>query len=556
VIGAVLAVVFVSSATAVVFAVGRTNADSSPTVVARNVLGDYMAAWSAGDLRAMYKLISPQARTAHSFTSFASSYRVEAGQAGLVRVTAVSPPRGHGVVEHVRLRLQTRRFGSPVVNWRVPMVQAPGGLRVAWTSAMAWPGLRRGERLQRKVIVPARRGIIFARDMTALAEGPAVHRVYPQGAPFTTLTGFVQGPQTAAAIAARQKIGWPSGTPYGQGGLEQSLDPILGGVPTVQLVAAGSGGSRVIAVSPGRKPENVVTTLDPTLQADAVNLLGNREGGIVVLDPSTGGLLADAGLGMDSLQPPGSSFKTITGSAALTAGLVSLDTTYPYEHFVEIDGWKLRNFHYELCGGSLVQAFADSCNSVYAPLADRVGAKRLVTMANAFGFNRKPTIAYPAPTSVAPGPQTISSPLQIGIAGIGQGGVDASPLQMASVASVISEGGILRPPYLIEKPKVGSDQRPAKRIISPTVAADMTTMMEAVVSYGTGTSAAISGITVAGKTGTAEVGGKGSKSDAWFICFAPVGAPKVAVAVMLVHGGVGGKEAAPLARQVLEAALQ
>ena len=309
------------------------------------------------------------------------------------------------------------------------------------------------------MLVPARRGIIFSRDMTALAEGPAVHRVYPQGAPFSRLTGFVQGPQTATAIAARAKIGWPSTTPYGQGGLEQSLDPILAGVPTIQLTATGNGATRVIAVRAGRKPENVVTTLDPTLQADTVNLLGDREGGIVVLDPSTGGLLASAGLGMDTLQPPGSSFKTITGSAALTAGLVSLDTTYPYEHFVEIDGWKLRNFHFELCGGTLVQAFANSCNSVYAPLADRVGAKRLVTMANAFGFNRKPTIAYPVPTSVAPGPQSIQSPLQIGIAGIGQGGVDASPLQMASVASVIGEGGILRPPYLIQKPDSASDQQ-------------------------------------------------------------------------------------------------
>jgi cell division protein FtsI/penicillin-binding protein 2 len=515
-----------------------------------------MSAWSTGDLRGMYGLISPQARAAHSFTSFRSSYRAEAAEAGLLRVTTVSPPRGHGAVEHVRVRLQTRHFGSPVVNWQVPMVEAPGGLRVAWTATMAWPGLRRGEHLVRKVLVPARRGIIFSRDMTALAEGPAVHRVYPQGAAFSRLTGFVQGPQTSTAIAARAKIGWPSTTPYGQGGLEQSLDPILAGVPTIQLTATGDGATRVIAMRAGRKPENVVTTLDPTLQADTVNLLGDREGGIVVLDPSTGGLLASAGLGMDTVQPPGSSFKTITGSAALTAGLVSLDTTYPYERFVEIDGWKLRNFHFELCGGTLVQAFANSCNSVYAPLADRVGAQRLVTMANAFGFNRKPTIAYPVPTSVAPGPQSIQSPLQIGIAGIGQGGVDASPLQMASVASVIGEGGILRPPYLIQKPDSSSDRHAAKRIISPTVAGDMTTMMEAVVSYGTGTSAAIGGVTVAGKTGTAEVGGKGTKSDAWFICFAPVGAPKVAVAVMLVHGGVGGKEAAPLARQVLEAALQ
>ena len=551
-----LAVVFVSSATAVVFAVGRTNPNSNPAVAARDTLGEFMAAWSTGDLRGMYGLISPQARAGHSFASFRSSYRAEAAEAGLLRVTTVSPPRGHGAVEHVRVRLQTRHFGSQVVNWQVPMVEAPGGLRVAWSATMAWPGLRRGEHLERKVLVPARRGIIFSRDMTALAEGPAVHRVYPQGAAFSRLTGYVQGPQTPTATAARAKIGWPSTTPYGQGGLEQSLDPILAGVPTIQLTATGNGATRVIAMRAGRKPENVVTTLDPTLQADTVNLLGDREGGIVVLDPSTGGLLASAGLGMDTLQPPGSSFKTITGSAALTAGLVSLDTTYPYEHFVEIDGWKLRNFHFELCGGTLVQAFANSCNSVYAPLADRVGAKRLVTMANAFGFNRKPTIAYPVPTSVAPGPQSIQSPLQIGIAGIGQGGVDASPLQMASVASVIGEGGILRPPYLIQKPDSSSDRQAAKRIISPTVAGDMTTMMEAVVSYGTGTSAAIGGVTVAGKTGTAEVGGKGTKSDAWFICFAPVGAPKVAVAVMLVHGGVGGKEAAPLARQVLEAALQ
>jgi cell division protein FtsI/penicillin-binding protein 2 len=551
----VLAVVFVSSATAVVFAVGRTDTHVNPAAASRQTLNQYLAAWSRGDLHGMYRLISPQARATHSFASFASSYHAESSAAGLVKVTAVSRPRGLGPVEHVIVKLKTRLFGTPTVNWRVPMVEAPGGYRVDWTAPLAWPGLRKGERLERKVLVPKRRGIIFARDKTALAEGPAVHRVYPQGAPFSHLTGFMQGPQTATAIAARQKIGWPASTPYGQGGLEQSLDPILAGVPTIQLVAVRHGQPRVIQTHPGRKPEDVVTTLDPTLQADVVNLLGNREGGIVVLDPSTGGLLADAGLGMDTLQPPGSSFKTITGSAALTAGLVNLNTTYPYERFVDIDGWKLRNFHFEECGGTLVQAFANSCNSVYAPIADQVGAKRLVAMANAFGFNQKPTIAYPVPTSIAPGPQSISSPLQIGIAGIGQGGVDASPLQMASVASVISEDGILRPPYLIEKPADQSDHKPSKRVISPTVAGDMTTMMEAVVSYGTGTSAAISGVTVAGKTGTAEVGGKGTKSDAWFICFAPVGAPKVAVAVMLVHGGVGGKEAAPLAGQVLAAAL-
>ena len=107
---------------------------------------------------------------------------------------------------------------------------------------MAWPGLHQGERLERKVLVPKRRGIIFARDKTALAEGPAVHRVYPQGAAFSHLTGFVQGPQTATAIAARaRRSGGRRAPPYGQGGLEQSLDPILAGVPTIQLVAVRHG---------------------------------------------------------------------------------------------------------------------------------------------------------------------------------------------------------------------------------------------------------------------------------------------------------------------------
>ena len=131
---------------------------------------------------------------------------------------------------------------------------------------------------------------------------------------------------------------------------------------------------------------------------------------------------------MDALQPPGSSFKTVTASAALTAGTAALTDTYPYEKFVVLNGWHLRNFHHELCGGSFVQAFADSCNSVFAPVADEVGAKRLVAMARAFGFNERPTIAYPVPMSTTRKPEQMPSDLSLGVAGIGQGGVIASPL--------------------------------------------------------------------------------------------------------------------------------
>jgi penicillin-binding protein A len=289
------------------------------------------------------------------------------------------------------------------------------------------------------------------------------------------------------------------------------------------------------------------------VQQAASAALGSRYGGVVVLSPKTGAVVADAGLGMDALQPPGSSFKTVTSSAALKAGVANLDSTYAYARFVVLNGWHLHNFHYEDCGGSLVLAFAVSCNSVFAPLADQVGAKRLDNMAGAFGFNHKPSIAYPAPTSVTPSPKSMPSDLSLGVAGIGQGGVEATPLQMASVAQTIGSGGVQVPPHIVHSPSSASDVKPSHRVISQTVAADVRTMMEAVVTEGTGTAAAIPGVTVAGKTGTAEVGSR--PSDAWFIAFAPADDPKVAVAVLVVNGGVGGAVAAPIARQVLEAAL-
>jgi peptidoglycan glycosyltransferase len=125
---------------------------------------------------------------------------------------------------------------------------------------------------------------------------------------------------------------------------------------------------------------------------------------------------------------------------------------------------------------------------------------------------------------------------------------------MASVAQTIASRGIRHPPFIVHSPRTLRDKQPPVKAIGHRVAREVTQMMEAVVSYGTGTSAAISGITVAGKTGTAEVG-PGRPSDAWFIAFAPAEAPRIAVAVLIVNGGVGGDVAAPIARQVLEAAL-
>ena len=192
---------------------------------------------------------------------------------------------------------------------------------------------------------------------------------------------------------------------------------------------------------------------------------------------------------------------------------------------------------------------------MFAPLAVEVGAKRMNEMAVRFGFNRQPSIHYAVPTSVYPKAESLTSDLQLGVTGIGQGGVVATPLQMASVAQVIAGGGVMHPPYVAQLPISGSDREPAHRVIPPSVATGVAQMMQAVVAYGTGQPAQSSLATVAGKTGTAELG-PGIKSDAWFIGYAPAQAPQVVVAVLIVHGGVGGTTAAPIARQVIDAALQ
>jgi cell division protein FtsI/penicillin-binding protein 2 len=516
----------------------------------------FVAAWHAGDYSAMYDLVAPDVQASMSYRKFAREYRQVARTASMTGLRAEGRVRATPARATVPVSVATAMFGRISEQLELPLVRLRRRYLVAWTPALTFPGLRPGETLQARVHAPEGRGRILARDGSVLAEGPAGNRTYPEGPAFALLTGFTKAPE-GDAVAPRRTAGWPAGRRYGQGGLEESLDQVLGGLPRVRLIAApsapGSPG-RILARKHGRKPKDVTTTIDPGLQAAAASALGSRYGGIVVLDPRSGAVRADAGLGMDATQPPGSSFKTVTASAALAAGKVSLTSTYPYEKYVILNGWRLRNFHHELCGGSLVQAFADSCNSVFAPVADEVGAKGLVAMANAFGFNQKPTIAYPVPESTTRKPAQMPSDLSLGVAGIGQGGVVASPLQMASVAQTIASRGIRHPPFIVHSPKAAKDRQPPVKVIGHGVAGEVRQMMEAVVSYGTGTSAAISGVTVAGKTGTAEVG-PDRPSDAWFIAFAPAEAPRVAVAVLIVNGGVGGDVAAPIARQVLETAL-
>ena len=223
-----------------------------------------------------------------------------------------------------------------------------------------------------------------------------------------------------------------------------------------------------------------------------------------------------------------------------------------------LEGVKLSNANGESCGGTFRSSFAHSCNSVFAPLGVKVGARRLVDAAERYGFNERPTLPGEVASTLPPA-REIVSPLEVGSTAIGQGKVLATPLQLASIAQTIAARGVRTTPTLRR-----GDPRRRRRVTARGVARTLTRLMLDVVAYGTGTAAAIPGVRVAGKTGTAELGdtrgpnAQGSdpgNTDAWFASFAPAGSPKVAVGVMFVRAGAGGQTAAPAARVVLQAAV-
>jgi cell division protein FtsI/penicillin-binding protein 2 len=235
-------------------------------------------------------------------------------------------------------------------------------------------------------------------------------------------------------------------------------------------------------------------------------------------------------------------------------------TRFPFSSYALIDGVKLQNANGEVCGGNVAEGFVESCNSVYAPLGVKVGAERLVAMAERFGWNRRPPFPGARASTLPPADQ-IGSKLALGSSAIGQGKVLATPLQLAMVAQTIAGGGRQRAPTVVP----GEAAAP-RRVISTHNAHVIRKLMLGVVARGTGTSANLGKNVVAGKTGTAELesttgptAGQSpdvrSHTDAWFTSFAPAKRPRIVVAVMLVRAGAGGETAAPAARVVLQKAL-
>jgi cell division protein FtsI/penicillin-binding protein 2 len=373
------------------------------------------------------------------------------------------------------------------------------------------------------------------------------------------------GPIPADEADRYARLGYPPDATIGLTGLERQFEQRLAGTFGGTLKA----GSRVLAHTEPRAAGPVRTSIDPDVEAAAVTALAGRLGGVAVLRPRTGEVLALAGIAYSAPQPPGSTFKIVTLTGALDAGIVKPTSTFPVETSATLSGVKLENAHGEACGGTLGEAFAESCNSVFAPLGARLGARRLVAAAERFGFNKPDGIAG-APPGAIPAPAEIGDDLAVGSTAIGQGRVTSTPLRMAAVAAAIGNHGVLVRPTLLR-----GDQGARSRATSAATARVVRRFMRRVVTSGTGAAAAVPGVKVAGKTGTAELRTTVPDSnvvvtpgdtapdpedttdtDAWFVAFAPAGRPKVAVAVLLVGQGAGGDTAAPAARTVLEAALK
>jgi peptidoglycan glycosyltransferase len=424
------------------------------------------------------------------------------------------------------------------------------------------------------------RGSILTRDGVVLAQSvrkdrSTFRREYPEG-------------DFAAHVVGYHSLR------YGRAGVEAAANDALAGKRTYRTF------SDVIDAAAGKPVagDDVALTLDASIQRAAEKTLSGRRGALVVLDPRTGAVLASASnpgykpssvdtnwdelSGADSsplldrtrqaLYAPGSTFKVVTLTGAYAAGIANPQTTYPGPGTLEIGNAPVTNFE----GGSygsldLETATARSVNTVFAQLAVDLGSQQLVAQSNRFGFGGATGYELPAKTSLMPDPAEMTT-WETAWAGVGQPvgehdsppGPQASVLQMAMVAAGIGNDGVVMRPYVVDRvldPAGGASitattrPRQLSRATDPATAKLVTQAMRKVVSAGSGARARVSGVDVAGKTGTAEVG-RGLPTNAWFIAFAPAENPTVALAVLMEGGGLGGRVAAPAAKQVLEAALK
>lgn len=387
---------------------------------------------------------------------------------------------------------------------------------------------------------------------------------------------------------------------YGTSGIERSYANVLAG----RKVAVTAKGLKSL-LSSKIVTGNVELTLNHQLQLVAAQSLEKRRGSVVAIDPRTGAILASVSyptydpnelagpdfakvreawnlLNSDPDRPmlarayreryaPGSTFKVITAAGGLETEVVGTTTPiYPTLRSLPLrfTTRPLRNFGGSSCGGNLVNVFRVSCNTAFAQLGLDMGAERLHDTAVLFGFNRR------VPLDVSPGPVKSFFPTvnffkrndpQLAQSAIGQGSVSATTLQMAMVAAGIANKGVIMEPHFMREVRSSDGELVQSEntnklftAVSEETAGQVRDMMKEVVNRGTGTRAAIDGVQVAAKTGTAQTG-RGT-AHAWVVAFAPADDPTIAVAVIVenrpeVSTATGGKIAAPIARRMITSAL-
>ncbi len=434
------------------------------------------------------------------------------------------------------------------------------------------------------------RGSIVSADGALLAESVETApdsrferlRRYPEGELFAQVTGFFS-------------------FQFGATGVEDEYNDVLAG-DTLEQDIRGLTDIFVARENVG----DVTVTVRKDAQEAAREALGTQEGSVVALDPRTGEILAfwsfpsydpnllsshdtaTARADRDALlaapgKPlqahqyqeiyfPGSTFKVVTGSIGLETGTVTVDDpSFPVESSFTPPQTTtpLRNFGGNRCGGTLFTILASSCNTAFARMAIEIGPDDMIAGSERFGFNNEPPIDLPAPaTSVFPTDFTDNLP-KLAQAGIGQGDVSASPLQMAMVAAAIANDGKVMAPHVLDEVSdpdgdVFSTYEDAvwTEATSEETAATMREAMRGVVADGTADGLAIDGFEVGGKTGTAQLGTDPPSSHAWIIGFAgePGQPPSVAISVIVkgqpgVSEVTGGRVAAPIARTVMEVIL-
>lgn len=363
------------------------------------------------------------------------------------------------------------------------------------------------------------------------------------------------------------------------------------------------------------KGGNVVLTINPAAQKAAfhgLRALGRDvQGAVVAIEPSTGKILAMVSLptfdpnkladhnfkkasayatdlakrpgqpllnrAIQTTLPPGSTFKILTASAAIQSGKYTSTSLVPGgPSYTLPQSSSVVHNEIQACGSGgkipFMQAMEFSCNTSFAPLAVLVGASEMHKTAEGYGFNQSYLQDLPG-QAVSQYPAGLDPP-QTALSGFGQGSVTSTPLQMAMVAAGIANRGVVMRPYLTDElqspsqePLVPGHSEELSQAVSATTANEVTKLMVGVVQHGTAAPAAIPGVVVAGKTGTAQSGLKNPNGTevppyAWFVSFAPAYSPKVAVAVMIQHVNrptteiAGGTLGGPIAKAVMEAVLK